>query len=81
MMKTYGIHAAHDAAIAGNDLRRAIRALSEDETHPDHIGLGTVADMANVVADALDRYWWSIRPLIDAEAEEEEEDGYRGSLA
>jgi hypothetical protein len=25
---------------------------------------GTVAGIADVVADALDRYWWAVRPTL-----------------
>lgn len=64
MIKHYGIHPAHDAAIACNSLRRAIRELSDaDESTP--VGLGLAANMADVLADALDRYWWTVRPTLD----------------
>jgi hypothetical protein len=63
-MQTYGIHPAHDAAHAANQLRRAVRELSDaDETTP--VGLGLAANLADVLADALDRYWWTLRPTLD----------------
>lgn len=66
MLSTYGIHPAHDVACAGHDLRHAIRALTNDETlPPDVVGLGTVTAMADVIADALDRYWHYLRPLVE----------------
>jgi hypothetical protein len=71
MITSYGFHAGHDAAVAGHELRRAIRELAADEAYPDRVGLGTLADLANVLADGLDRYWWSIRPLVEQTQEEE----------
>lgn len=65
MLKTYNLHRAHDVAIAGNELRRAIREMYDAEENPDVVGLGTVANMMDVVAEALDRNWWAIRPTLD----------------
>lgn len=59
----YGIHPAHDAAVAAHKLRHAVRELSDaDESTP--VGLGLAANLADVLADALDRYWWTIRPSV-----------------
>lgn len=66
MIKEYGIHPAHDAAVACNSLRHAIRELSDaDESTP--VGLGLAANLADVLADALDRYWSTVRRATDVE--------------
>jgi hypothetical protein len=63
MLKSYGLHPAQDAAIAAHELRRAVRELSDaDESTP--VGLGLAANLADVLADALDRYWWTVRPEV-----------------
>jgi acetone carboxylase gamma subunit len=45
LVKDYGLHPAQDVAIACNELRRAVRELSDAD-------------------DALDRYWWTVRPTV-----------------
>lgn len=73
-VKSYGLHPAHDAASAAHDLRHAIRALSDaDETTP--VGLGLAANLADVLADALDRYWWLLRPTLEENDEPDLEGG------
>lgn len=63
MLKSYNVHPAHDAAIAANDLRHLVRTLSDaDETSPN--GLGITADMLDVIADNLSRYWQMNRPRL-----------------
>lgn len=65
-VRRYDIHPAHDAAIAAHNLRHAIRELSDmDELTP--VGLGLAANVADVLADALDRYWSILRPKVDHE--------------
>lgn len=64
MITDHGIHKAHDAAVTANSLRHLVRLLSEDETHEDRVGLSTLANLADVLADGLDRYWWTIRPDV-----------------
>lgn len=61
MLTEYGLHPAQDVAIAGNDLRHAIRRLQDDPNVTDHVGLALAANVADALADALDRYWWSVR--------------------
>jgi hypothetical protein len=67
VIQTYNIHPAHDVAHAANSLRHAIREMYDAELAPDRVGLGTVADMMDVVAEALDRHWWTVRPTLDTD--------------
>ncbi len=61
MIHDYGISAAHNAGIAASELKCYVREMSDDESPIlpetlDLVGLGTLAKLAEVLADGLGRY-------------------------
>jgi hypothetical protein len=64
----YGTHPLHDCAVAANSLRRAVRELCDNDSIVDVVGLNTAANLADVLADAIDRQWWATRPTLEEEA-------------
>ncbi len=58
-------HPAQVAAIAGNNLRHQVRRLSDNESVPDRVGLTLAANIADQLADALDRHWQLTRRHLE----------------
>lgn len=59
-----GVHPAYAALRAARELHDAIRDLADDETHPDRVGLTLAAGAQAQVADALDRNWQVLLPIL-----------------
>lgn len=65
MITEHGIHRQHDLAIAAASLSRALKDLANREDVTDHVGLSTLADVAAVAADAMERQWHCTRRELD----------------